>query len=77
MDEIRNRLLNCLDRNGIDFSDETQEIDSISFITVIVDIEREFDIEFPDEYLVMDSISSFDKLYEIVSMLVDTKKFVG
>ena len=68
MDEIR---------NGIDFSDETQEIDSISFITVIVDIEREFDIEFPDEYLVMDSISSFDKLYEIVSMLVDTKKFVG
>lgn len=70
MDNIKDRLNQCLDRNGIDLDQDSPTIDSISFITAIVDIEQEFDIEFPDEYLTTETMSSYEKIYEIVKILV-------
>lgn len=73
MDEIRERLIKCLDKNGIDLIDESRQIDSISFITAIVDVEQEFDVEFPDEFLLIETMSSFDKLFDIIKVLIDNK----
>jgi len=73
MDEIREKLLKCLDNNGIDLNEDSKQIDSISFITAIVDIEQEFDVEFPDEYLLIETMSSFEKIYDIVELLVTNK----
>ena len=71
MNDIKEKLMGCLDKNGIDLNNNSSEIDSISFITAVVDIEQEFGIELPDEFLLVDTMSSFDKLYEVVKTLVD------
>lgn len=70
MDNIKDRLIQCLDKNGIDLDQDSPMIDSISFITAIVDIEQEFGIEFPDEYLTTEAMSSYEKIYDIVKILL-------
>ena len=76
MNDIKETLINCLDRNGIELNGDNEDIeiiDSISFITIIVDIENEFNIEFPDEYLIIDNINNFEKLYNTVLLLIEDK----
>lgn len=51
---------------GIDLDLRDYIIDSIQFIGFIVDIEKKFDMEIPDEYLLYDSISSLHSFAEII-----------
>jgi len=46
--------------------------DSITFITFIVELENEFQIEFPDDLLLLETISSLYGLCEIIESLVNT-----
>jgi len=71
MSEIREKLIKCLDKNGISYRDDFREIDSISIITAIVDIEQDFGIEFPDEYLIMERMSDFEKLLSVVKLILN------
>ena len=50
------KIQNCLEENGIEvLNDGTLDnVDSISFISSIVSLEEEFNIEFPDEYLLIE-----------------------
>lgn len=45
---------------------EEFEIDSLSFIKIIVSLESEFDCEFSDEYLSLDTIKDLNALDEII-----------
>ena len=41
-------------------------MDSITFISLVVKIESRFDIEIPDDFLLMDYFQNIDKIVEIV-----------
>ena len=47
--------------------------DSLIFVTMIVEIEQEFQIEIPDEYLAVDRIASYRDLELLVSKLINSK----
>ncbi len=44
--------------------------DSFRFIQLIVQLEKEFSIEIPDDLLMFDNFDSFDKIYNIISGLI-------
>lgn len=48
--------------------------DSIQFMTILVQLEEKFDIEFPDEVLQIDCFSSLFGLSDIICELKEPKK---
>ncbi|MBC8559264.1 acyl carrier protein [Fumia xinanensis] len=46
--------------------------DSVSFIGLIVELENEFNIEIPDEYLTPDSMKTFEDVCNMVETLLKT-----
>lgn len=72
---MKDKVQNCLEENGILISNtgELENVDSISFISAIVSLEEEFDIEFPDEYLVQNNMANIDDVCRIVNQLVENK----
>jgi len=44
--------------------------DSLKFITAIVEIENELNIEIPDEFLIYDKFSSFNSFCDMIASLV-------
>ena len=71
-DHIRERLVECLKNSGIDPEnmDEKIEIDSLAFITTVIEIESEFEIEFPDTVLTANIFESYIALEDMVTELV-------
>lgn len=49
-------------------------MDSITFIRIIVALEEEFDIEIPDEYLLMSEMNTVSKIISVVSAALDIKE---
>ena len=49
-------------------------MDSMAFVQVIVDIEAELDIEIPDEYLLVEKMSTINKIIGIVKGLTKEDK---
>lgn len=76
--ETKKRLIQLLDANGIFVDSESNDdidlreyiIDSIQFISFIVEIEKEFDIEFPDEALQFENIASLNGFANIIDSIV-------
>ena len=48
-----------------------QGMDSMIFIQVVVDIEAQFDIEIPDDYLLAEKMNTIGKISNIVLELLD------
>lgn len=72
---IKNILIEVFENNGI-YIDPTEEddinisnyiLDSIQFISTIVAIEEKFDIEIPDDLLIIETFNSFNHLIDIIS----------
>ena len=61
--------------NGAEINEEgtIEEIDSITFISLVLDLEAEFNIEIPDEYLLMSVFSSVDNIVSIIETLITSK----
>ena len=77
--DVREKILQILDDNGIFVEKERIEgdidlreyvTDSIQFITFIVEIEKVFDMEFPDEFLLFDKIASLNGFSNIVESVL-------
>ena len=68
MKDDRTRIMDCLEENGIIVNQdgELPEIESVMFIEMILSIESEFGIEFPDEQL---NISFFSSIDDILNMI--------
>ena len=63
--QLQNRIIRILEDNGIyvaDDWDEELEFDSITFISTIVCLEEEFNIEIPDDFLLFENFKTF-RLY--------------
>lgn len=63
------RIINCIEQVGaIINEDEILIEDSIQFVTLIVELENEFEISIPDEYLSDDmAFKSLDRLVNILA----------
>lgn len=73
----KDKLIECFSNIGVLI--ESQEdvdlkeyiFDSVQFVTAIVEIERIFLIEFPDELLMYSVFDSLNGLVEIIDSLID------
>ena len=74
---IEESLKNILLNNGyvtfLDNPDCKLMFDSIEFINLIVEIENEFEIYIPDEYLVPGAINSYNEILHMIKCLLDAE----
>ena len=77
MDDSTERILNCLLELGIVFEQEENNFeltdyieDSLTFISFVSELENEFDIEIPDEYLLQGVLGTLNDLKNIITLLV-------
>ena len=75
--DIKQKLLECFLNIGVVIEEQEDDIDlkeyildSMQFITAIVEIERVFSIEFPDELLVYSMFDSLNGLINIIDTLL-------
>lgn len=70
--KIEERLINCLEENGLKFDENGLQgiVDSFVLVSTMVSIEEEFDIEIPEVYLGKDLFSSIQHLCEVVESLL-------
>jgi acyl carrier protein len=80
MMNIREKIINVLEAAGIYFDREKNDddsdlreyiMDSIQFITFIVELEKEINIEFPDDVLIYDKLASLNGFITIVGSIID------
>ena len=57
----------------IETMSDSGELDSLLFVTALVEIEKEFDIEISDDYLMANIFSSVDNLVDLIDMLIKKK----
>ena len=76
MDELQKKVIEIVNANieqAFLTSEQIDEdlsalcMDSITFIRVIVALEEEFDIEIPDEYLLITEMNTLSKMTEVIS----------
>lgn len=78
-DKIKKTIVNLLENNGVviesyegDLDLRNYSIDSILFISFIVDLENEFSIAIPDEYLTIELLQSIDGLTNLIIELINS-----
>ncbi len=78
MDEIKKKVIEIMEEVGVFIDGEVSENelnsyfdDSIHFMSFVVQLESEFQIEFPNEFLVFDSFNSLDNIAEMISQLLE------
>lgn len=71
--QLQNRIIKILEENGIYVSDdwdEELEFDSITFISTIVCLEDEFNIEIPDDFLLFENFKTFRLYMENIAQIL-------
>jgi acyl carrier protein len=71
--EILDVYLDDVERDGIahDVNLTEHGMDSMIFIQVVVDIEAQFGVEIPDNYLLTEKMNTIDKISDIVFELLE------
>lgn len=73
---IEDRLNHLLEENGLYDADSAvqekllSEMDSLSFIQLVVSIENEFDIGVPDDFLSLQNFSKKDKIIKMIEKTI-------
>lgn len=47
---------------------ELQDIDSVQFISLVIDLEQEFNISIPDELLLLDNFQKVDSIENLIKL---------
>lgn len=68
---MKEKLCKCLEENGVSWGTDgiLIDLDSIHFISMIVSIEEEFEVELPDEILLNSNKINIDYLCTIIEEL--------
>ncbi len=56
---------------------DSEELNSMLFVTALVEIEKEFGIEITDDYLVMNIFSSVDNLVDLIDSLIKKEGIIA
>lgn len=75
MSDVEQKLMSVFNKLGlfIDKKDEILELDSLTFISLIVEIEEEFLLEFPDEILIAPPLT-FQGFFLVIDSLIKRKE---
>ena len=67
-ENIEIKIVEIVEENGIEIDCEGEfgNIDSIKFISMLVSIEQEFNIEIPDDFLLLENIPNIDSITAVV-----------
>lgn len=72
------KLTKIFSENGVDILPEQYtdllEVDSIQFVSIIVDIETEFEIEIPEEYLILSKLPTFSDFISLIECLLKAEE---
>ena len=77
INDITEKILSILNRMDINVEDNEADfitennIDSITFIEIILSIEEEFSILVPDEYLIMEETNTVSKIAAFVEKIIN------
>mgnify|MGYP002596471458 CR=1 FL=1 len=77
INDITEKILSILKRMDINVEDNEADfitennIDSITFIEIILSIEEEFSILVPDEYLIMEETNTVSKIAAFVDKIIN------
>ena len=77
INDITEKILSILKRMDINVEDNEVDlitennIDSITFIEIILSIEEEFSILVPDEYLIMEETNTVSKIAAFVDKIIN------
>ena len=63
--------LGVVEKEGEEAVIHNEELDSIQLVSIIVEIEENFDVEVPDEYMNPEFLFSFDHIVEVVEELLN------
>lgn len=75
-EEVMNKILKVFDSCGIEWKNDEINIDSIdsfNYISTLVELENEFNIDFPEQFLVDNIFSSLEGLTNIIFDLINEK----
>ena len=64
------KIQNCLEENGIEVLNDGTLDNVDSIISSIVSLEEEFNIEFPDEYLLIEKMNNINNICLIIESLL-------
>lgn len=78
LDKVLQILNTNLENTEITFEQTEDDLstlgmDSITFIRVVVALEEEFDIEIPDEKLLLTEMNTISKMTEVISAVLDNQ----
>lgn len=78
LDKVLKVLNTNLENTEITFAQTEDDLsalgmDSITFIRTIVALEEEFDIEIPDEYLLLTEMNTISKMTDVISAVLDNQ----
>ena len=76
MDNLKNEVEKIFEQNGIviEQNGNLSDLDSLKLVSSIVDIEDKFNIEFPDELLLMDVFIDINPLCQIIQKIKEDKE---
>lgn len=63
--------LGVVDKDGEETVIHSEEIDSVQLVSIIVEIEENFDVEISDEYMNPEFLLSFDHIVDVVEDLLN------
>ena len=83
--DIKNKILDILeglfadsgiDRDILEYVDLVDDLgmDSIIFISLVIEIEVAFDIKIPDEWLLIEKLQNYTLIFEAVETLLTRKE---
>ena len=78
MRNIAEKIIANIKYLGININDTTSDfiiennIDSITFIEIILNIEEEFSILIPEDYLLMEKMNTVDKIATVINELFES-----
>lgn len=70
-------MVECIEESGIKILEDGtfEEFDSLKFVSFVVVIEEKFDINFPDNLLLMEHFVDVEVLCNIVQNVIDEQKY--
>ncbi len=71
-EEVIKRCETIFDAIGVNISDEElmETLDSLQYISALVELETEFGVQFPDDALAMNMFQDMDGFYELLTSLL-------
>ena len=71
IEEFNKIMDELFDEAGVEINENNEcEADSLTYMALITSIEEEFDVELPDEFLVMDSLKNVELFKSMIYELI-------